>query len=130
MRRVLLGVVLIVGLYGCTTQPLSQQLRHGYEQADQYALRTELLVDTAKSQYDACERAGTPAERCSTIITKDEAQKRLDLVKNARLALDTTAVALAQCGDAKDCSLAQQKFAAAEALLGQLEMIYLTRGMK
>ena len=107
MRKVLLLVLL---LWGCA-QPLSQQVKHGYEQADQYVLRTEMLID-----------AGA--------ISKTEAQRRLDLVKQARTGLDLTAVALAQCGDAKDCKLAQERWAAADATLLELEKLYLTGAAK
>lgn len=99
-------IVVLAFLLAACAQPFSQQLKHGYEQADQYALRTEMLID-----------AGA--------ISKDEAQRRLDLVKNAQTALNLTAIALAKCADANDCQVARDRYAAADAALTELELIYL-----
>lgn len=103
MKRLILACALL--LAACAQQPLSQQIAHGYEQLNQYVLRTETMVDLK-------------------VVTKEDAQKRLDLVKKARNGLHVTEVALAACADTRDCALAQQRYAAAQVTLTELERLY------
>jgi hypothetical protein len=71
-------LVIVLILAGCASTPYSKQIATGYDIAGDYLARTEKL-------YDA------------KMITKAEAQERLNQVKSATAALDIAKTAFAAC---------------------------------
>ena len=71
-------VVAVLALAGCASTPYSKQIATGYDIAGDYLSRTEKL-------YDA------------KVITKAEAQMRLNQVKTAMTGLDMAKAAFAAC---------------------------------
>ena len=75
-------VVFILALAGCATSSYSNQIATGYDIAGDYLTRTEKLFD-------------------AKVITKAEAQERLNQVKTATTALDLAKEAFGVCAVVK-----------------------------
>lgn len=104
----LVVVALVMLLTACAQQPISQQLSNAQGQISQYRARTNALVDAG-------------------LISKADAQARVDSIKKAQTGLDSARLAWSTClanSDAK-CTEAADLAAGAQAILGQVEA-YLT----
>lgn len=81
--RALCSAIVLAALAACAAQPLSQKIANGYQLADNYLTRTEMLYD-----------AGA--------IDNAAAQARLDQVKRAKSGLDAASIAWVMCRAQQD----------------------------
>ena len=109
-----LGAVLLsvtFALSACASKPLSQQIGFAYSQVDAYTTRTDMLID-AKA------------------ISKAEAQRRLDLSREAYIAVASAEAALGVCQDPPDCLQARDRLAVAQVILDRLAIELIKRSEK